>query len=565
MTSRGAALGTARSASAWLVLAAALGTLWSPSPAGLEGGRGTLQTPLMTVPQPRLAGADPGVAQALSLARRSLDVLVARGDLTPAELATAYGDTGLLYHAHLAFAAAEACYRNAADLAPDERRWAYYLGYLYQQNGRLAEAVQAYEQALIVDPGFALAHWRLGEALLDQGLLEASRRHLRIAAETADTRAAALFALGRLALATRDYGTAIRDLSEALRLAPRASRIHLTLAMAYRGQGNLSQARSHMEKRGDVSPAVVDPLITAMEQRSTGQRTLFHHAISAVNRGEYALAAEGFRSGLSLDPGNANARVSLARALYLTGDVESTRRELSEVLHGNPDHVLANFLSGVLALESQQVATAEGFFNAALAGEPRHAGTRYYMGTLRLRAGAYAEAVRHYEVALEQIPDHGLAQLGEVLALIRSGGAHAAVRARLERAVSTHPDKSIFAYLLARLLAASPQGKVRDPPRAVALAERLYNNDPQTEHAEVLAMAYAATGRYPEAVKLQEDALAAAAFFNPRLVSRLESGLARYWLNQPSPGPWIGNDPHVGAPPMSPVLAFRDYPTETPY
>ena len=187
------------------------------------------------------------------------------------------------------------------------------------------------------------------------------------------------------------------------------------------------------------------------------------------------------------------------------------------------------------------------------------------MGTLRLRAGAYAEAVRHYEVALEQIPEHGLAQLGEVLALIRSGGAHAAVRARLERAVSTHPDKSVFAYLLARLLAASPQGKVRDPPRAVYLAERLYHNDPQTEHAEVLAMAYAAMGRYQEAVKLQEKALAAAAFFNPRLVSRLESGLERYRLNQPSPGPWIGNDPHVGAPPMSPVLAFRDYPTETPY
>ncbi len=232
MTRRGPALGSALFPSAWLVLAAALSSPWVASPAGLEGSRGTLKTPLLTVPQPSLAGVEPGVAQALSMAQRSLDVLVARGNLTPAELATAYGDTGMLYHAHLAFAAAEACYRNAADLAPDEQHWPYYLGYLYQQNGRLAEAVQAYEQALVIDPGLAQAHWRLGEALLNQNLLKASRRHLQIAAETADTRAAALFALGQLALATRDYGTAVRHLSEALRLAPQASRIHLTLAIA---------------------------------------------------------------------------------------------------------------------------------------------------------------------------------------------------------------------------------------------------------------------------------------------------------------------------------------------
>ena len=55
-------------------------------------------------------------------------------------LMEAYGGLGQLYHAYELTSAAEASYRNANRLAPEEHRWLQLLGDLYDQTGRLEEA-----------------------------------------------------------------------------------------------------------------------------------------------------------------------------------------------------------------------------------------------------------------------------------------------------------------------------------------------------------------------------------------------------------------------------------------
>ncbi len=520
---------------------------------------------LIPVPNPDLQHSDPLVRRALEAARTHLDTLVTQGDLSEANLALAYGEAGLVYHAHLLFAPAESCYQNASRLAPRDFRWRYYLAYLYQQTGRLEEAAQTYERALELRPQSPQTQLRLGEAYLELSRLHEAEDHLKAAAASKETRGAALFALGRVALVRRDYETAVAYLTDALQVSPEASRAHLSLAMAYRELNDLQQAREQLAKRGDVKPTVADPLIEALNRRSTGQRALFREAFSAVRRGEYGLAVQVLTDGLSRDPENVNARVSLARALYLSGDRVAARRELEEALRQEPKQTLASFLLGVLAMEAGANETAAEYFRKTLDYEPDHAGAHYYTASLLMASANYAEAAQHYGIVVKQSPDHALARLGEVLALIRTRAAHARIKDRLERAVQMEPEDTVLAYLLARLLAASSDPRVRDGGRALALGRWLYEKNPLPEHAEVVAMAYAAKGKFRDAVVSQEKAISMAELYRLDLLPRLEGDLARYRDGLPCREPWPAHDPGMGPPPADAVRAFRSYPTDTPY
>ena len=555
---RSRALGLTLTACLLVLADAGVGSRAAPAAPAGDGASGRPR--LVDVPQPNLKHMDEATQRALATARTNLDIGITRDERTDEQLAFLYGDMGLLYQAHQVFAAAEACYRNALRLWPDKFRWRYYLAYLYQYTGRLAEAADAYQHALTLRPEHSQSKLRLGQTYLELNRLEQAEAILQAAATSEETRAAALFALGRLALTRRDYARAVEHLSAALQFDPQASRVHFSLAMAYRGLNDTQRAREHLLKRGDVDPTITDPLIEALERRSTGQRALYHQAIGAIHQREYSLAVEIFSEALALDQDNPNARVSLARARYLSGDRDGTRRELAEALRQDPSHTLASFLSGVLAAEAGSTETATAYFLRTLEIDPDHAGAHYYLASLLMAAGDYVQAAQHYGTVVRHSPENLLAQHGEALALIRSNADHPRIRDHLEGALEAHPDNPVFAYLLARLLAASPDAAVRDGKRAQALASRLYEANPLPEHAEVIAMAYADQQQYQYAVAAQQKAVTSASFFRVDLLPRLEGDLERYRQGRPCRVPWPDNGPGVGPPPSDGTRAFRDYP-----
>ena len=61
--------------------------------------------------------------------------------------------------------------------------------------------------------------------------------------------------------------------------------------------------------------------------------------------------------------------------------------------------------------------------------------------------------------------------------------------------------------------------------------------------AETMAMALAEVGRFDEAVKWQQDAIAAASQGDRGLASRLTVNLRRYRARQPCRVPWTEDDP----------------------
>ncbi len=132
--------------------------------------------------------------------------------------AKAWGRLGAVFDAHKLYEYAEPCYRKAlalqpqeglvmyqlalvldyqghgadealallrhvAELEPDYPPVFYRIGEVLDRSGRRAEARDAYEKALSLDPNLAIAHQNLGEALLALGHTLASVQHLERAIE----------------------------------------------------------------------------------------------------------------------------------------------------------------------------------------------------------------------------------------------------------------------------------------------------------------------------------------------------------------------------------------------
>ncbi len=533
------------------------------SPITHHGNRGDVV--LVPVPAPDLSRAEDVVRKTLDEARENLIKSVQTQGATDHELAGAYGQTGGYYLAYKLWVAAEACYANAQRLAPKDYRWPYYLGFRYQQDSQPENAARSYERALRLKPDYAPVKLRLGLVYLSLNRLDEAEPLLKAAAQGDGLRGAALYGLGRLAQMRKQPAQAVQLFEQALTQDPQASQIHYSLAMAYRALGNVDQARANLAQRGDGEPRVADPLVDALAKLLSGVRTMYYRGIEAMRDGHFDVAVQSFTQGLADDPGNVNARVTLARALYLNGDAAGAEAQLKDALTRNPHHALGLYLLGTLLEEQGKLNDAEAYYLKALAADPAQGGAHHYLANALMRSGHYAEAAKHYSAAVAADPKDTPARFMRALALIRSGHQREA-RDVLEVALSESPDDAMVKLALARLLAASPDDGVRDGAKALSMAQSLFDHVHSLENAEALAMAQAEVGRFKDAAALQKNALsavAAAGRFGD--VPRVQDNLDLYLAGKPCRAPWPDNDSIFYPPPMPARGPFLEYPTREAY
>ncbi len=518
------------------------------------------------IPEPDLHTLETDVRSALQTARADLDIRLADPQASPENLAADLGSLGRLYQAHLLSDAATACFTLATELAPGDYRWHYHLGHVLERSGHLQDAVAAYTRSLELKPQSALTRLRLGQVLSQAGQLDQARPLLQQAALDPALQAAAQYELGKLAYAQRDYAAARSALEQALVLQPSADRIHYTLALVRRALGDVQQARIHLASRGDKQPSFPDPLIDPLQGLSTGQRMLFHRGMDAAHQRDFAAAAQRFREGLGLVPGNHAARISLARFLFLAGEKQAAQQELGQIPNDAEDAALAGLLLGVLLQDAGDLQGAATHYQAALVREPGHPGLHYYLANALYRTGEFSAAADHYRASLQRAEGNAGARFWGIMAAIRAGSPHAALKPQLEAAWKRHPDNPAVSYFLAALLAASPDPALRDGERALELAQTLQRRRPSPDHSELLAMAQAEKGDFAAARASQQQALDQAwAGRRWDLLKRLEQGLAAYRQNLPCRVPWTEVTLAWKQPPFDAAKVFESYPTSAPY
>lgn len=390
---------------------------------------------LAEVPAPPLAGLEPAVASQLGEVAARLAEARRQGG-APAAL---WGEAGEVYHAYRFAAAAEACYANAAALAPGDFRWPYLLGVLLEEEGRLAEAATGFERALSGQDLYYPALLRLAGVYRALGREEDAAATLEPARRHAPDDPALLAALGELALARGRHAEAIPLLSKALERQPAATRLHYPLAMAHRGAGNVDAAREHLARAGEAGITARDPVLDSVLARRRGGVAHLLEARKAFAAGDASGAKAAFERALAADPASVTALVGLAAAEARLGATAGAVAHLERALALDSGHVDARYNLGTILAASGRPGEAEPHLRAALASRPGDAQARVELalalGTLGRKAEALAE--------LEQVAEVAPGRCAAALALADAAAADPAlagrareVRARLRASCS---------------------------------------------------------------------------------------------------------------------------------
>ena len=453
-------------------------------------------------------------------------------------LGDAYGRLGMLLLAAAYVDAAEASLLNGQTLLPDDGRWPYYLGRVYEAEGDLAASAESYRRAVELRPDDLAARVVLANVLFTQGELDAAEQMYRQALDRNPDAPAAQVGLGRVALAGREYADAVERFEQALAAAPWANAVHYQLALAYRGLGDTDRAEAHLQLQGDVEAVPPDVLRQELDELLESANAYNIRGGRALDTGNYQSAADLFRRGLELDPNDPSLRQRLGVALFQLGDVAGALQEFERVVRTTPEHTEAQFSLGVLLAGQGQYQEAIDHFSTVLEHDPAYIQARVQLAEALARTGSPDEALSHYDQALALDPTRPEAAYGAAMAYVRLARYNAA-RDRLQQGIDANPEDRMFRHALARVLASAPDDSVRDGEQAMAIVEELLAEGQDVPLGETAAMALAEMGLFTQAAAVQRDVMTAAR--QAGLIDemqRLADNLALYEAGRPSRTPF---------------------------
>jgi tetratricopeptide (TPR) repeat protein len=276
-------------------------------------------------------------------------------------------------------------------------------------------------------------------------------------------------------------------------------------------------------------------------------------------------AAAAFREGLTVAPAGSTASRSLQHklgtALYMGGDPRGAVQEFRQVLRSapadGPDESVAkaNYSLGVLMMSGGRFDRAIVYLRGAVKYQPNYAEAHLALGDALRRTGKLEQAAQQYSDVVRIDPSSTDARFAYAVTLVRLR-RYLEARQWLEESLAVQREQPMLTHALARVLASAPDEGVRDGHRALALVQQLAQQVKTTDVGETLAMAFAETGDYTNAVNVQKDVMAAAARAGlGESVARMGENLRRYERRQPCRTPWAASDPvNLPGPPVTAEL-----------
>lgn len=232
----------------------------------------------------------------------------------------------------------------------------------------------------------------------------------------------------------------------------------------------LATAALHAGER----PAALDEVRKALALRPDWeQAALFEAQVLARDSSSEALASlERF---VRANPAARDVRLQLARALVAEKRYDDARRHFSRLLAENPDSTELIYPVAVLALQQNDVATAEPLLQKVLArGEATERSiAAFYLGQIAEDRGALGDALGFYrQVATGE--QYAPAQVRVANLMLRQGGGLSAARAHLQESAGRYPPaQSQFLLAEAQLLR-----EAGNDAEAFALLDRALEQQP---------------------------------------------------------------------------------------
>jgi tetratricopeptide (TPR) repeat protein len=226
-------------------------------------------------------------------------------------------------------------------------------------------------------------------------------------------------------------------------------------------------------------------------------------------KGDHDRAIDDFDEALRLDPGYVLAYLNRGESWQSLGDLDRAVQDFSTAIRRDPTLYTAWVCRGGIYMTRSSYAAAETDFTAALRHNPKCAYTLHQRALARAARCNFPGALADYEASLRLDPNVALVYQHRGVTRICVDDFAGSV-SDFEQAIRLDPQMPHAYGGKAWVLATCPDGRYRDGGRAVELARKACEltgwRDPM--FVEVLAAAVAEAGRFDEAVRFQEQAMA---------------------------------------------------------
>lgn len=316
-------------------------------------------------------------------------------------------------------------------------------------------------------------------------------------------------------------GLSPQELADRYELLLQPGREFLSRGAKFAAAGKINEALACYKTALDVLPDDAETHYHLAELlRAIGQReeAVTHYQRVFVRRPEAAEA----RGRL----------VSLLRELGRTADAAQEQRELAAQL---PQDAQAQATLGELLGELGEYEPAAEAYFRSLELDDRSAAAQFGRGLALWRLGRRDDALVHLQQSVVIDPQHAAAHYQLALAAQERRDLHAAVE-HLRSALRARPAWSEAANDLAWILATTTVAELRRPVEAVEWAEaacRQQEDHPSAALFDTLAAAYAAAGRFDDAVSKAQQAIDLAGRQNqPEVAAGAAERLEKYRQRQ---------------------------------
>jgi tetratricopeptide (TPR) repeat protein len=238
--------------------------------------------------------------------------------------------------------------------------------------------------------GEPLAHYTLGTAFRQQGLMAEAMREYRLGLERGEERALVVQAMAELHLLQKDPQPAIALFDELLAERADSPKLWNERGVALHQTGDHAAAAESYRRA-----------IAADEAYAIARNNL---AVALFHAGHSDEAIDEFREALHRSPGFVKARLNLALLLVRGRRYQLALEAYRQVLESAPEHPVAWNGVGMVLAELRKFEEARTAFARAIQSDPEYAEAHYNLSFTLSNLGDHAGAVRETKRALEIDP-----------------------------------------------------------------------------------------------------------------------------------------------------------------
>jgi tetratricopeptide (TPR) repeat protein len=335
----------------------------------------------------------------------------------------------------------------------------------HHQAGRLQQAAEIYQQILRAQPRHAQAMHLLGVAAHQMG----------------------------------QHDTAIRLISNAIRLVGNEPYFHIHLGEALRARGRLADAKACYRKAIELQPNVVE--------------AYYNLALALYSERDFTQAIEMCRKAVELKPNYVAALNDLGNMVREQGQEDAAKDCYERAAAADPNYFDALVNLASLHRQRQNFDLAHSYLVRAHQVQPNRPDTPMYLGDLETARERWAEAIEWYQKSIALDPGSSRA-IGRLATAMQGNGQIDAAIANYRRAIEMNPEVAETHFNLGTAL--EEQGHIEQAVAEYQLTLK-YQSDYTAAHVNL--------GAYYQDLDEQQKALE---HYDQALARRPDSAEAHY-------------------------------------